>query len=69
MLVRGENMIVTYEMLKESLTDYRAKDNKIKRMADNKEIIKLTRNLYETNKNTPGYVVAICDLFTILFII
>ena len=51
-------MIVTYEMLKESLTDYRAKDNKIKRMADNKEIIKLTRNLYETNKNTPGYVVA-----------
>ena len=58
MLVRGENMIVTYEMLKESLTDYRAKDNKIKRMADNKEIIKLTRNLYETNKNTPGYVVA-----------
>lgn len=58
MLARGENMIVTYEMLKESLTDYRAKDNKIKRMADNKEIIKLTRNLYETNKNTPGYVVA-----------
>ena len=51
-------MIVTYEMLKESLTDYRAKDNKIKRMADNKEIIKLTRNLYETNKNAPGYVVA-----------
>ena len=51
-------MIVTYEMLKESLTDYRAKDNKIKRMADNKEIIKLTRNLYETNKNTLGYVVA-----------
>lgn len=58
MLARSENMIVTYEMLKESLTDYRAKDNKIKRMADNKEIIKLTRNLYETNKNTPGYVVA-----------
>lgn len=58
MLARSENMIVTYEMLKESLTDYRAKDNKIKRMADNKEIIKLTRNMYETNKNTPGYVVA-----------
>ena len=38
MLARSENMIVTYEMLKESLTDYRAKDNKIKRMADNKEI-------------------------------
>ena len=58
MLVRGENMIVTYEMLKESLTDYKAKDIKIKRMSDNKEIIKLTKNLYETNKNAPGYVVA-----------
>ena len=41
MLVRGENMIVTYEMLKESLTDYKAKDIKIKRMSDNKEIIKV----------------------------
>lgn len=51
-------MIVTYEMLKESLTDYKAKDIKIKRLSDNKEIIKLTRNLYETNKNAPGYVVA-----------
>lgn len=51
-------MIVTYEMLKESLTDYKAKDIKIKRMSDNKEIIKLTKNLYETNKNAPGYVVA-----------
>ena len=58
MLVRGENMIVTYEMLKESLTVYKAKDIKIKRMSVNKEIIKLTKNLYETNKNTPGYVVA-----------
>ena len=58
MLVRGENMIVTYEMLKESLTDYKAKDIKIKRMSDNKEIIKLTKNLYETNKNAPGCVVA-----------
>ena len=58
MLVRGENMIVTYEILKESLTDYKARDIKIKRMSDNKEIIKLTKNLYETNKNAPGYVVA-----------
>lgn len=51
-------MIVTYEILKESLTDYKARDIKIKRMSDNKEIIKLTKNLYETNKNAPGYVVA-----------
>ena len=39
MLVRDEIMVVTYEMLKESLTDYKAKDNKIKRMADNKKIL------------------------------
>ena len=29
MLVRGENMIVTYEILKESLTDYKSRDIKI----------------------------------------
>ena len=51
-------MIVTYEMLKESLVDYKAKDIKIKRMSDSNEIIKLTRNLYETDKNVPGHLVA-----------
>lgn len=58
MLVRGENMIVNYEMLRQSLRDYKACDNKIKRMSDKKEIIKLTKNLYETQINTPGYLVA-----------
>lgn len=51
-------MIVTYNILKESLTNYKAKDIKIKRMSDGGEIIKLTKNLYETNKNIPGYLVA-----------
>lgn len=51
-------MIVSYEILKNSLTDYKAKDIKIKRMSDNGEIIKLTKNLYETEKNIPGYLVA-----------
>lgn len=51
-------MIVTYEMLKNSLTKYKAPDIKIKRMSDNKEIIKLTKNLYETEINTPGYLAA-----------
>ena len=31
---------------------------KMKRMSDNGEIIKLTKNLYETNVNTEGYLVA-----------
>ena len=51
-------MIVTYQMLKESLSDYKNPDNKIKRMSDGGEIVKLTRNLYETNVNTPGHLVA-----------
>lgn len=51
-------MIVTYEILKNSLTNYKAPDIKIKRMADNGEIIKLRKNLYETDKNISGYLVA-----------
>lgn len=51
-------MIVIYEKLKNSLTQYKAPDIKIKRMSDSGEIIKLTKNLYEINQNTPGYLVA-----------
>lgn len=51
-------MIVTYEILKNSLIDYKAPDVKIKRMSDNGEIIKLTKNLYETEKGVSGYLVA-----------
>lgn len=49
-------MIATYEILKNSLNDYKAPDIKIKRMSDSGQIIKLTKNLYETDKNTPGYL-------------
>lgn len=45
-------------MLKESLSNYKAPDIKIKRMSDNNEIVKLTKGLYETDKNIPGYLVA-----------
>lgn len=51
-------MIVTYEMLKKSLVRYKSRDNKIKRMCDKNEIVKLTKNLYETDVNSPGYLVA-----------
>jgi hypothetical protein len=51
-------MIVTYEILKNLFNHYKAPDMKIKRMSDNGEIIKLTKNLYETEINTPGYLVA-----------
>lgn len=36
-------MIATYEILKNSLTQYKAPDIKIKRMSDSGEIIKLTK--------------------------
>ena len=52
-------MIVTYQMLKESLSDYNNPDNKIKRMSDGGEIAKLTKNLYETNVNTPVLLVSV----------
>lgn len=51
-------MIVTYEMLKESLPQYKAPENKISRMCRQGEIVKLTKNLYETNIHIPGYLVA-----------
>lgn len=51
-------MIVTYEMLKMSLSKYKTPDMKIKRMSDRGEIIKLTKNLYETKIDTAGYLVA-----------
>ena len=45
-------------MLKCLLSEYKAPDNKIKRMCDQNELIKLTRNLYETDTKIPGYLVA-----------
>lgn len=57
-LLKNEIVIVTYQMLKESLSDYKNPDNKIKRMSDGGEIVRLTKNLYETNVNTPGHLVA-----------
>ncbi len=51
-------MIVNYEILIDSLFQYKAPENKIKRMQETGEIVKLTKNLYETEPNTPGYLVA-----------
>lgn len=63
MLVQGEKMLKTYDMLKADLSDYKAPDMKIKRMTEKKEIIRLKRNLYETDPTVPGYLEAgaICN--------
>ena len=58
MLVRGENMIKTYKMLKEELKEYKAVDNKIARLVQDNKIVKLKRGLYETDPTVPGYLVA-----------
>lgn len=49
---------MTYGMLRNSLSKYKQPDNKIKRMSDAGEIIRLTKNIYETEKNIPGYLYA-----------
>ena len=48
-------MIVTYQMLKKKITNYKNSDNKIKRMSYSGEIVKLTKNLYETSNEIPDY--------------
>lgn len=56
-------MLKTYSMLKDDLSHYKAPEMKIKRLTDKKKIFRLTKNLYETDANTPGYLnaAAICS--------
>lgn len=58
MLVRGENMIKTCNTLLKDLNNYKAPNNKIARMVKNESIIPIIKGLYETNTNTPGYLLA-----------
>lgn len=51
-------MIKTYNILKEELSNYSDIDNKISRLVKSGDLIKLTKGLYETDKNTPGYLLA-----------
>ncbi|MGN1344686.1 MAG: hypothetical protein ACI4U3_08905 [Traorella sp.] len=51
-------MIKTYSMLLEELSDYADIDNKIARLVKSQDLIKLSKGLYETDKDTPGYVLA-----------
>ncbi len=48
-------MIVAYEMLKKSLTEYKTKGIKIKRMSDDKKIIKLTRKTFSEKNHIIDY--------------
>ena len=60
-------MIITYKMLLERLADYKSPDNKIMRMTEDEEIIKLTKGLYETSKSTQGYLLA-CAIYGLSYL-
>ena len=51
-------MIKTYNALLKELHTYRAPNNKISRMVKTGSITPITKGLYETNKSTPGYLLA-----------
>ena len=51
-------MIKTTAMMLEELKEYRAPVNKLARMARQGEVFPIVRGLYETQKNTPGYLLA-----------
>lgn len=51
-------MIKTYNTLLKELQDYKAPNNKISRMVRNGIITPIIKGLYETNENTPGYLLA-----------
>ena len=58
MVLRGENMIITYDMAKYKLNNYSNKNNKISREIKKGKLFKIITGLYETNPNTPGYLLA-----------
>jgi len=51
-------MLITYRMLIDKYANYKGPAQKIMRMVEKEEIFKLTKGLYETDKNAPGYALA-----------
>lgn len=51
-------MIITNDIIKSKLEKYSNKNNKISREIANGKLIKIKNGLYETNLNTPGYLLA-----------
>jgi len=58
MVFRGENMIITNSIAKYKLIEYANKNNKIYRDIRDGKLFKIVKGLYETDKNTPGYLLA-----------
>ena len=51
-------MLLTSNILKQNLLNYANKNNKISREIKNGNLIKIKKGLYETDKNTAGYLLA-----------
>lgn len=51
-------MIKTYGMLLHEYAQYLDIDNKIRGLVKSGDLIRLTKGIYETDKNTPGHVLA-----------
>lgn len=60
MVLRGEIMVITNDMAKGYLKEYSNKNNKINREIKAGKLYKIITGLYETNPNTPGYLLAGC---------
>ena len=58
MVLRGENVIITNDMAKYKLNNYSNKNNKISREIKKGKLFKIITGLYETDPNTPGYLLA-----------
>ena len=58
MVVGGENMMIPYEILKEKYKEYSNVDNKIGREVRDGKLYTIIKGLYETDPNTPGYLLA-----------
>ena len=58
MIKRGENMIITSEMFKNNLNKYSNRDTKLSRDVKSGKLFKIINGLYETDMNTPSYLLA-----------
>ncbi len=58
MIKSGENMIITNEMAKNYFKDYNNKNTKLAREVKNGNLFKIVNGLYETNADTPGYLLS-----------
>lgn len=58
MVESGENMIISSNAVKKNLSNYANKDNKISREIKDGKLFRIINGLYETDPNTPGYLLA-----------